>query len=310
MAKRKGLGKGLDVLLSRSPKVNTKEIKTEENKNEEIETGEAKVSLHNDALSTGETLKLLPVEILQRGQYQPRKDMDPAALEELKASIQEQGIIQPIVVREIDSNRFEIVAGERRWRASQMAGLTKVPCVIKQLTDEATLAIALIENLQRENLNPIEEAVAIKRLQDEFELTHKRIAEIIGRSRTSVTNSLRLLTLEEPVRILLENGDIEMGHARSLLALKQAKQIKAANIVCSNNLSVRQTEALVKKTQENKDTSKEEPSLNPDVARFQNEISERLGVKVSLKYNNKGNGTITIAYNTFDELEGIVNHIS
>lgn len=259
-----------------------------------------------------ELLKQLPIEYLRPGQYQPRKDMHPEALEELAASIKAQGIMQPIVVRPISrasvEKSYEIIAGERRWRAAQMAGLQDVPCIIKDVPDEAAIAMALIENIQRENLNPMEEAVALHRLQVEFELTQQQVADAVGKSRVTVTNLLRLMNLNEDVKTLLEHGDIEMGHAKVLLGLQGTDQSVAAKQVVAKGLTVRQTESLVRGWGE-KSTKTEKPAKNPDIQRLEGSLSDRLGAKVELKHNAKGKGQLVISYSTLDELDGILDHI-
>ena len=296
MAKKRGLGNmGLDALLagasSKSPKVE----------------GEP-----TSVATTDGELKHLPIEYLQPGQYQPRKDMHPEQLEELAASIRSQGIMQPIIVRPLSSvakdTRYEIIAGERRWRAAQIAGLHEVPALVRQVPDEAAIAIALIENIQRENLNPMEEAVALHRLQMEFELTQQQVAEAVGKSRVTVTNLLRLMNLNEDVKILLEHGDIEMGHARALLGLQDQHQSEAARQVAAKSLTVRQTEALVRGWHEQK-TQSDKSRPNPDIQRLEGSLGERLGAKVELKHNARGKGKLVISYSSLDELDGILDHI-
>lgn len=297
MAKKRGLGTGLDALLAGAASSKSQQTDAPQ----ESETPQVR-----------ETLKQLPIEYLQPGRYQPRKDMHPEALEELAASIRAQGIMQPIVVRPISATsadtRYEIIAGERRWRAAQIAELHEVPVIIKDVPDEAAIAMALIENIQRENLNPMEEARALHRLQEEFELTQQQVADAVGKSRVTVTNLLRLMNLNEDVRTLLEHGDIDMGHARALLGLQGENQSEAARQVVSKALTVRQTEALVSKWHEPKKTKKEEPK-NPDIDRLESKLGERLGAKVELKHNQKGKGQLVISYSSLDELDGILNHI-
>jgi ParB family chromosome partitioning protein len=259
-------------------------------------------------------LRRLPIDLIQRGRYQPRIEMDPDALEELANSIRSQGVVQPIVVRELENNpgHYEIVAGERRWRASQMAGQHDIPALIRTIPDNVAIAVALIENIQREQLNPMEEALALQRLIEEFELTHQEAAEAVGRSRVSVSNLLRLTTLNEEVKRLLENGEIEMGHARALLGLSGPQQTEAARIVVSKHLSVRDTEQLVRQMA-NPDSSKSTPEgskkMDPNIARLQADLSERLAAKVSVQHSAKGKGKLVINYNDLDELEGILEHI-
>lgn len=254
-------------------------------------------------------LRQMPVERLQRGKYQPRKDMHPDTLAELADSIRTQGLVQPIVVRAIDKpGHFEIIAGERRWRAAQLAGLQEVPVLVKDVPDEVAIVLALVENIQREDLNPIEEASAIQRLIDEFGMTHQDAAESVGRSRTSVTNLLRLLSLGPEVKRMVEEGKLEMGHARALLGLEnKMDQLATAHKVVTGGLSVRETEKLVRHLQQPKTakSQKSDASKDPNIRRFEDEISEKLGARITLK-DHKGKGTLTIHYNSVDELEGIV----
>ncbi len=284
--KKKRLGRGLDALLGGSDPIST--------------SSEAPAA-KSDAPNT------LPIEKLQRGEYQPRTNMDQASLEELAASIRAQGIIQPILVRPIAGDQYEIIAGERRWRAAQIAQLDEVPVLVRNIPDEATLAVALIENIQRENLNPVEEAVGLKRLMDEFELTHEEMAKSVGRSRTAVTNLLRLLSLSSGAKALLEQGNIEMGHARALLGLPIEMQDSAGSEVYAKRLSVRQTEALVRAyLAPAKKTSK--ASKSSDIRSLEESLSEKLGTKVSVQ-DNKGKGKLVIEYKNLDILDGILAHI-
>ncbi|MCU7938518.1 MAG: ParB/RepB/Spo0J family partition protein [gamma proteobacterium symbiont of Bathyaustriella thionipta] len=288
--KKRGLGRGLDALLSGGAK--------KERAVKEKSDGE----LHN-----------VPVELIQPGVYQPRIDMHPEALEELANSIQAQGVVQPIIIRPVsdssegDEQKYEIIAGERRWRASQMAGLSEIPAVIRDVPDQAAIAMALIENIQREELNPIEEASALRRLIDEFNMTHQLAADAVGRSRASVSNLLRLLELEASTRSLLENGDLEMGHARALLALKGEDQSHTARQIVSQGLSVRETERLIKKILNPK--VKTEKKSDPNIINLQQSLSDKLGAKVLFQHGNKGRGKMVIHYNNVDELEGIIAHI-
>lgn len=253
----------------------------------------------------------LPISKCQPGQYQPRHHMAPEALRSLADSIRAQGIIQPIVVRPLDEGNYEIVAGERRFQAAKMAGLEKVPVVVKVLPDQAALAVALIENIQRENLNPIEEAKGYKRLIDEFELTHEALANTLGKSRTVITNALRLLGLERLVRRALEEGLIEMGHAKVLLGLKGEKQMQASDIIQAKKLTVREAEKLVASFAQRplEQTASMKPSIDPDIKRLQMDLSERLAAKVVLNHTAKGKGTLVVHYNSVDELEGILAHL-
>ena len=306
MAKRKGLGRGLDSLISGATGVTPAEaIKAA---TEAMHQQEQNVDVNKPVDGT---LKHLPVEFLQRGKYQPRRDMHPEALEELAESIKAQGVMQPIVVRPISQDRYEIIAGERRWRATQLAGLDKIPAVIREVADETAVAMALIENIQREDLNPMEEAMALKRLQDEFELTQQEVADAVGKSRTAVTNLLRLLNLSEEVKTMLEHGDLEMGHARCILTLEPVKQREVAQTIVAKGLSVRQAEALAKKVQEEKKPKPAQPSSqnNQDMQRLEEDLGEHVGVPVQLQHSNKGNGKLVLKYNNLDELDGILRHL-
>lgn len=297
MVESKRMGKGLDFLLSSGKK------KTEA-------AGEAKTAAEESRAQAnldGE-LRHIPVDLIQRGKYQPRMDMHEEALAELAASIKQQGVMQPIVIRPISSDRYEIIAGERRWRATQLAGLDTIPAVIKAVPDDAAIAMSLIENIQRENLNPIEEAVALKRLQDEFELTQQQVADAVGKSRTTVTNLLRLINLSLDARVMLERGDLEMGHARALLALSQEQQSQAARSVVGGGLSVRQTEALVRRLLA-APKSKDKDQKSPDIRRLEESLAEKLGTAVSVQHGAKGAGKLVLKYSSLDELDGILSHI-
>jgi ParB family chromosome partitioning protein len=257
-----------------------------------------------------EELKQIPLDLLVRGKYQPRTHMDKGALEELAASIKAQGVVQPIVVRSLPTGNYEIIAGERRWRAAQIAGLETIPAVVRKIPDEAAIAIALIENIQREDLNPVEEANALQRLIDEFRMTHQQVAEAVGRSRAAVTNLLRLLTLNEDVRQMLEKGKMDMGHARALLALEGKSQSQAARAVVDRGLSVRETENLVRRLLEKPTARKSaRAAVDPDVRALQQKLSEKLGAKVRIAHSRRGKGRLTIEYGTLDELEGILARI-
>jgi ParB family transcriptional regulator, chromosome partitioning protein len=259
--------------------------------------------------SAKDELKHVPVDLLQRGKYQPRTHMGEAALQELSDSIKAQGVVQPIVVRPIGAGRYEIVAGERRWRAAQMAGLHSVPAVVRDIPDEAAIAIALIENIQRENLNPVEEASALQRLIDEFGMTHQQTAESVGRSRATVTNLLRLLTLNADVREMLELGKMDMGHARALLALTGKAQSDAARQVVDKGLSVRETEHLVRRLLERPHASKAAHGKDPDVRALEEKLSDKLGARVQLQQTSGAKGKLVIEYNSMDELDGILARI-
>jgi ParB family chromosome partitioning protein len=293
-AKRRGLGRGLDALL-------TPQVKTPDQK-------DVKESVES-APKDGD-LRKIAINKLSPGKYQPRKDMSDAALEELSLSIQSQGIIQPIVVRPLSggNEEYEIIAGERRWRAAKLAQLLEVPCLIKDVPDESAVAIALIENIQREDLNAMEEAIALERLLTEFDLTHQEVAIAVGKSRTTVTNLLRLNNLHDEVKTFLENGDIEMGHARALLALNNNVQAEAAEIVVTKELTVRETETLIKKLKNPEEKKlvkeKDEQSIN-----IEKDLTDRLGLKVSVSHNKKGKGKLVISYSEFDELEKLIAQI-
>jgi ParB family chromosome partitioning protein len=290
--KKRGLGRGLDALLGGAP------------------AGTAKQPATKAAAAPADSeLRSMPVDIIQRGRYQPRHDMHTESLDELADSIRAQGVVQPIVVRPVGKDRYEIIAGERRWRAAQLAGLQEIPVVVRDVPDRAAIAMALIENIQRENLNPMEEAHALQRLIDEFEMTHQQAAEAVGRSRTGVSNLLRLLDLNEDVKGLLEKRVLEMGHARALLGLKGAPQSDAARQVAAKGLSVRETEQLVRRLQQPAAAPKTPPRVDPDIRRLQEDLSEKLGAAVQVQHGPKGKGKLVIQYNSNDELEGILAHI-
>jgi ParB family transcriptional regulator, chromosome partitioning protein len=265
----------------------------------------------------GDRLSQVPLDLLQRGKYQPRVDMRPESLQELADSIKSQGLVQPILVRPLaernpgESQRYEIIAGERRWRAAQMAGLTEIAAVIRDVPDDAAVAMALIENIQRENLNPLEEARALSRLIDEFGLTHQAAAEAVGRSRAAVSNLLRLMELADEVKELVEQRSIEMGHARALLGLTtRRQQIEVASLVAKKGLSVRDTETLVRKLLAPAAATAEEPKVDPDIRRLELELAEKLGAKVLFQHTASGKGKLVVTYHSLDELEGILAHIS
>ncbi len=304
MVKRKGLGRGLDALLAGA-----------NHGNDPVEVIRAATEVAADPkLIEDGILKELPVEYMQRGKYQPRRDMGQEALEELSKSIKSQGVMQPIIVRPIGQKeghtQYEIVAGERRWRATQLAGLDKIPAVIRDVPDETAIAMALIENIQREDLNPMEESVALKRLQDEFELTQQQVADAVGKSRTAVTNLLRLLNLNDEIRTMLEHGDLEMGHARCLLTLEPDQQRSVARQVVAKGLSVRQAEALARAAQKS-DKGKEntKPSVTSDLKNLEEGLGEHIGVPVMVQHSAKGKGKLVLKYNSLDELDGILNHL-
>jgi len=260
------------------------------------------------ALSTdlSQERRFLPVDLLQPGKYQPRREFHPEALQELADSISAQGILQPILARAIAQNRYEIIAGERRWRAAQLAGLHQVPVFIREISDEAAVAMSLIENIQREDLNVMEQAVALKRLGDEFNMTHEAIAASVGKSRVTISNLLRLLQLASPVKTMLEKGELEMGHARALLSLDVPQQLQVANTVIARGLSVRETENLVRKSATTPLTAPKIPKADPDIVRLQSELSDKLGATVAIQHTAKGKGKLVIHYHSLDELEGIL----
>ena len=285
MVKKRGLNRGLEALLQGA--------------------GSFDVDLTQNESKAKDGLQELPLEWIQRGVYQPRRDINPEALEELASSIRVHGIMQPIVVRTVGTDRYEIIAGERRWRAAQLAELDSIPALIKEVPDESAIAMALIENIQREDLNAIEEAFALQRLQQEFELTQQQVANAVGKSRSAIANLLRLLQLSEPVRLMLERGDLEMGHARSLLALDEETQLHLAREVVAKGLSVRQTEELVRKSQSTtKVVTKKVP--NAEINNLQDRLSGTIGAAVSIKQSAKGKGKLTISYATLDQLDSII----
>ncbi|HAZ80482.1 MAG TPA: chromosome partitioning protein ParB [Porticoccaceae bacterium] len=289
-SKRQSLGTGLDALLG---------------------FADEPATIRDNSSDSDGVLLQLPVEFLQRGKYQPRRDLDPVALQELAQSITQQGVMQPIVVRKISNDKYEIIAGERRWRATQQAGLDTIPAVIRKLTDEAAIAMALIENIQREDLNAIEESRALIRLQDEFSLTQQQVADAVGKSRSAVTNLMRLASLDSAVQKQLELGELELGHAKCLLSLQNNDQVVAGRQVAADSMSVRQTELLVKKIQsQNTGTVFEsKKSVDPDLLRIQEQLSEKIGAPVVINHSAKGKGSLIIKYYSLDELEGILAHI-
>jgi len=283
MAKPKGLGRGLDALLGDTTTSST-------------------------AAAQADSLRELEVKLLQPGKYQPRAHMDQASLTALAESIKSQGIMQPILVRKLQNNNYEIIAGERRWRAAQIAGLKQVPVVIREVADEAALAMALIENIQREDLNPIEEALGIQRLINEFAMTHEGAAEAVGRSRSAVSNLLRLLNLPKTVQDMVLHGTLDMGHARALLPLVTAKQLEAAHEITQKGLSVREAEKLVAKLLK-PEVPKKHLSLDRDTLRLQEDLAQKLGVKVTIKHDKKGTGQLIIDYADLAQLDGIIQRI-
>lgn len=294
--KRKGLGRGLDALLGLSPAESAADDEAAKNAGAPV--------------SEDGTFKHLPIEFLQRGKYQPRRDMHPETLQELAESIRTQGIMQPIVVRPLGPDSYEIIAGERRWRAAQMAGLDKVPTLVRDVPDQAAIAMALIENIQREDLNPIEEAYALTRLQQEFHLTQQQVAEAVGKSRAAVANLMRLLALENEVRIMLERGDIEMGHARALLGISGEQQMLAARTVVDKGFTVRQTEALVRRLlQENHEQPKALAVVDADIRSLEQRVGEHVGLPVSIQHGAGGKGKVVFSYSRLEELDGLLERL-
>lgn len=283
MAKKSGLGLGLSELLS--------DIKT----------------ITGDSQAHKTALRHLPIDLLRPGKYQPRRAMNKEALAELADSIRSQGIVQPIIVRPVGEGNYEIIAGERRWRAAQLANLHEVPVVIREMPDKQAIALSLIENIQREDLNAIDTAVSLQKLIEEFEMTHESAAVAVGKSRATVTNLLRLLELPEEIKDLVQQGQLEMGHARALLSLEQAKQLMAAKIIVTKKLSVRAAEVLVKQLQNPQSSVKK--SHDPDTLQLQKQIADKLAAAVKISHTKKGSGKIVIKYNNLDELDGILKHI-
>lgn len=289
MVKKRGLGKSLDALLAY--------------------TGADATNNETESAKSSEGITKMDVTLIQRGKYQPRRDIDPQGLEDLASSIRSQGIIQPLIVRPVSENKYEIIAGERRWRAAQLAGLNEVPVIVRDIPDEAAVAIALIENIQRENLNPIEEAIALQRLIDEFGMTHQQAADAVGKNRATISNLLRLLALPEEVKTMLERGQLEMGHARTLITLPEAVQLEAASLIVARELSVRETEELVRKLQANETPppAKTKKPLDPDIARLQENLAKQLRLKVAIQCNAKGRGKLIIHYRNLTELDDLIS---
>ena len=318
--KRPSLGRGLEALLGPVTPAHAQTPATAVDAPGTSST-QAAAQARGTAAPRDEELARLPVDLLQRGRYQPRLDMRPESLQELADSIRAQGVVQPIVVRPLAAQktgepiRYEIIAGERRWRAAQMAGLHDIPAVVRIVPDEAAVAMSLIENIQRENLNPLEEARALDRLIREFGITHQQAADAVGRSRAAVSNLLRLLELTDEVKALVEHRQLEMGHARALLGLPQARQqSEVGALVARKGLSVRETEALVKRMlahgdKANRRDDAEDPRPDPNITRLEQDLADKLGAKVSLQYAQSGKGKLVIAYNSLDELDGILAHI-
>ena len=284
-AKKRGLGKGLDALLG--------------------------THYEHSSSTDGDALRMLAVDLIRRGKFQPRQNFDQTALNELADSIRAQGVVQPIVIRPLaGSHSYEIVAGERRWRAAQIAGLHDIPVIIKDVSDQTAMCLALIENIQRQDLNPLEEANALERLINEFEMTHDAIANAVGRSRSAVSNLLRLLELHNDVKKMLATRQLDMGHARALLSLAKTKQLEVASKVVKQGLSVRATESLVLKfLSKDKHSKQNRKSKDPNISRLENDLSQRLGANVAITHQSSGRGKLQINYNSLDELEGILKRI-
>ena len=291
--KRESLGKGLDALISDLV------IGDAFDEGSLVET---KASKH--------FIKELPVEFLERGEYQPRRNFDPVTLTELSDSIASQGVMQPVIVREIASNRYEIIAGERRWRAAHQAGLKNIPAIVRQIDDQSAVAMTLIENIQREDLNAIEESRALIRLQNDFNLTQQQIAKNVGKSRSAITNLMRLAKLEKSVQELVERGNLELGHAKCLLSVEGSLQIEAAQVVVRDGLSVRKTEMLIKRLKKKEQGIKSEVPRSADILSLETKLSDQLGASVKIKHLRSGGGSLVVKYNDIDELEGILRHIN
>ena len=279
VAKKRGLGRGLDTLLPKKETVAPQQIGLEE----------------------------VPIEFIQPGKYQPRTYFAEESIAELRDSIKAQGIIQPVVLRSIADDRYEIIAGERRWRAAQLAGMEKIPAVIRKVDDESAISMSLIENIQREDLNPLEEATALQRLIDDFQFTHQEVAEAVGKSRSAVTNTLRLIQLAQPVAEMLVAGDLEMGHARALLTLEVTQQVEVAKQVVARALNVRQTEELVRAVGRTIDNTSVKPGQDADTRRLEQNLGQALGQPVHIRHTKKGSGKLVISYGSLDELDGILS---
>lgn len=314
--KKRGLGKSLNALLfdplNNEDELNTTNLGSKQEGNDALERCIASLSTHKTVIES------LDVHQLQPGKYQPRREINPIDLEPLADSIRAQGIIQPVVVRPISDRaqgpdgKYEIIAGERRWRAAQLAGLNVIPVVVRNVSDQIAMAMALIENIQREDLNPLEEAFAFERLAKEFSLTHGQVAEMVGKSRTTITNSLRLLTLGEDLKLWLERGDLEVGHAKVLLTLKDPLQSQVARSVVEKGLSVRETERMIVNLQNGSSEKagfSKSKNIDPDIVRLQNSLSDKLGATTQIVHSNHGKGKIVIHYNSLDELDGVLVHL-
>ena len=307
--KKRGLGRGLDALLGSASRAAPQAVAETAAVAAPPELKAVPVAESvPEAAATDGVLRMLPVDIIQRGKYQPRIDMHQESLQDLADSISAQGVVQPIVVRSIGEGRYEIIAGERRWRAAQLAGLHEIPAVVREVEDREAIAIALIENIQREDLNPLEEARALERLIREFEITHEQAAEAVGRSRAAVSNLLRLLDLEDAVKEMVEQGKLEMGHARALLALRGGQQIEAARQVVNRGLTVRATEGLVKSLQRPQPVKPAAVKKDANIQHLETDLSDKLGASVAIRQGRGGKGKLEISYNSLDELDGILEH--
>jgi ParB family chromosome partitioning protein len=311
-AKKRGLGRGLDALLGSSARSAPAAAPAAQEQAAPAALravpDAAPAVAQAPAAPVDGALCMLPVDVISRGKYQPRVDMHKESLADLADSIRAQGVLQPIVVRRVSDSGYEIIAGERRWRAAQLAGLHEVPAIVRDVEDRAAIAIALIENIQRENLNPMEEAGALERLIREFELTHEQAAEAVGRSRAAVSNLLRLLELDDGVKRMVEQGALEMGHARALLSLAGAAQLEVARKVVARGLSVRATEGLVRQMQQPR-TAKPPQRKDPDIRQLEARLADKLGASVQIQSGRGGKGKLEIRYNSLDELDGILAHI-
>ncbi len=304
--KKRRLGRGLDALLGTPSSA-------QKSPQGEVTPAKQEGSVATQPASTGPAdnrhMREIPIEWIRPGKYQPRKEFDQEKLEELASSIKSQGIMQPIVLRQLEEEAYELIAGERRWRACQLAGLASIPALIRDVDDESAIALSLIENIQREDLNPMEEAMALSRLLEEFDLTHQQVAEAVGKSRSNVSNLLRLMNLAPSVARMLVSGDLEMGHARALLSLDDARQEQAALDISDRQLSVRQAEALVRGMLKAETAMpKETAGVDADTRRLELRLSEKLGQKVHIAHSAKGRGKVTINYASLDELDNILHH--
>ena len=315
MSRKRGLGRGISALMGGGASVEDI-IKPKVNMAQESSDAPENAEVDQSTRVMDSEYRKLPIEFLQPGAYQPRRSIAPEALEDLSNSIRTQGVMQPLVVRPVGEpgeSKYEIIAGERRWRASQLAGLEQVPCVIRQVSDEAALALAIIENIQREDLSAMEQAIGLQRLKTEFDLTHQQIADAVGRSRASITNLLRLLHLHESVKQMLDVGDLEIGHAKCLLPLEPELQVQLAKQIIDEAMSVRTTEVFVKKFMENQCKPEAQKAakeaMNPDIRVLQDSLAQRVGANVKIHHSSNGKGKLVIKYTSVDELEGILSHI-